>query len=190
MSYLHNFDQVKFLYFLGGFQDRVKENLGKNMIYIPILSIQDYGIDIYIRITKKKRVEYVLGSNTFVLGNIHNNTNYINIILDGLQHIQKCSSCEEWKQNLSDGICHKCVLINSIKLPEECQHTDCCICYDPLTLHAVFRTSCNHFFHYKCLKKIIPITFDEEDPDLQFISCPLCRNEVCLQENEIFQSLI
>ena len=45
-------------------------------------------------------------------------------------------------------------------------HENCGICLDDLSESAVFKTTCNHKFHYKCIKNIAATNHN----------CPMCRN--------------
>jgi hypothetical protein len=83
-----------------------------------------------------------------------------------LKDITKCFSCENYKiinehENfVYNGFCSGCSY-NMVNNPDT-DEIICAICLEDLVDFAVYKTSCNHYFHNKCMKTIK--------------KCPSCRN--------------
>ncbi len=55
---------------------------------------------------------------------------------------------------------------------------ECSVCYEK----TLTKTTCKHSVCYRCIEKI-PVTIDEEE-DLNYIGCPICRHNVIYQKYE------
>ena len=61
---------------------------------------------------------------------------------------------------------------------------DCPICFEPFTVQdQVVQLKCNryHVFHYNCMERYMRY-YDENEPLAQPKQCPLCREEVQIEE--------
>jgi len=54
---------------------------------------------------------------------------------------------------------------------------ECVICLDPIELYAAYSFDCNHQLHVECFHKYFVYNYDIET---NYISCPVCRQEMCL----------
>lgn len=52
---------------------------------------------------------------------------------------------------------------------------DCSICFEEILEDDLFKSSCNHNFHIKCLNKWIE---ELRNKNSDFYTCPLCRNNI------------
>jgi hypothetical protein len=56
-------------------------------------------------------------------------------------------------------------------------HNDCVICLDPIELYETYSFDCNHQLHVQCFHKYFVYNYNVET---NYISCPVCRQEMCL----------
>lgn len=54
---------------------------------------------------------------------------------------------------------------------------ECVICLDPIELDSAYSFDCGHQLHVECFHRYFLYNYDYER---NYISCPVCRQEVCL----------
>lgn len=186
MSLADLFDETKLREYLSIaiLTDALKGKRKQSIILPTHQTLSSYN---KIHINPDGCVSIVLNEVELYFGKVKKGTSMENFILNGFKNVCKCSSCEKWQFKLdSKGYCKKCIIEMLLKVPDE----NCPICHEELSWYRTFKTKCNHYFHYKCLRKVkteklIYYTTDDYDglqyeviDGMRIKKCPMCRTHV------------
>jgi len=186
---LDRFDVPLLTEYLLSFEKTVQKKFGKSALSFPLVNpeLDVPRVGNKIKICKKKMVSICLNGSFVSLGKLASSKEYIPFIVNALRLITECISCERWCKELNGkGYCSKCLMYRCLKCPD----ADCVICQEPLSLFKVFKTKCNHHYHYKCLRRvhtemIVYDTITEDDgveyelgDGMRIKKCPMCRAKV------------